>query len=68
MKIRKCSPTEARLAAQNHGSHDEHDFKRAVVGSYYSISECDIFIDTSTRKIYVGNKDETNLQDAYVTI
>ncbi len=66
MNIRKCSPSEAREAALKYGCRDEHDFKRHVINTYLPISQSDIFIDTSTRLVYIGDKNGENLQSTGV--
>lgn len=68
MNIRKCTPREANEAAIKYGSRDEHEFKRHVLNTYLPISRSDIFIDTNSGYIYIGDKDGQNLQETGVRL
>lgn len=68
MNIRKCTPREANDAALKYGSRDEHEFKRHFLNAYLPISQSDIFIDSHTGNIYIGDKNGKNLQETGVRL
>ena len=68
MALRKCTKNEALAAAKKYGCEDEHDFKSHVIGNFQSISYYDIFIESSTREIFIGDKNGKNLQPTGVEL
>jgi hypothetical protein len=63
MNLRCCSGNEGYQAAQKYGVADEHEFKRHLLrGSPYSISNCDLYIDSKTGEVYIAEKGGKNPQ------
>jgi len=68
MALRKCTASEAYQAAVKYGCKDEHELKSHIVGSYYSVSESDVFIEPKTGEIFIANKNGSNPQSTGIRL